>query len=155
MQRDVPKVADVATLFTTGQQQTLQAAVDRIIPGDDFPGAWEAGVGDYLYRQLAGDLRSYLRIYREGLDALDAEAQAASATPFAALTAEQQDLLLKRADFAVATLRNPPMLQHFFRLLVVHTAEGYYSDPGNGGNRGGIAWKMIGFAESDREADYA
>ena len=23
--------------------------------------------------------------------------------------------------------------------------EGYYADPGNGGNRDGIAWQMIGF----------
>jgi hypothetical protein len=28
---------------------------------------------------------------------------------------------------------------------VEHSAEGFYSDPGNGGNRDNIAWKMIGF----------
>ena len=36
-------------------------------------------------------------------------------------------------------------LARFFALLVGHTMEGFYGDPGNGGNRGRIAWEMIGF----------
>ena len=31
-------------IFTPRQQATLRALVDRIIPPDDFPGGWEAGV---------------------------------------------------------------------------------------------------------------
>lgn len=34
------------------QQRTLRAAVDRIIPADDYPSAWQAGVGDYLAQQF-------------------------------------------------------------------------------------------------------
>jgi gluconate 2-dehydrogenase gamma chain len=30
-------------------------------------------------------------------------------------------------------------------MLVNHTMEGFYSDPGNGGNRDAVSWKMIGF----------
>ncbi len=33
----------------------------------------------------------------------------------------------------------------FFRNAVAHAAEGYYGDPANGGNRDGVAWRMIGF----------
>ena len=46
--------------LTKQQQQTLRAAVDRIIPPDDYPGAWQSGVGDYLARQFEGDLRPVL-----------------------------------------------------------------------------------------------
>jgi gluconate 2-dehydrogenase gamma chain len=67
------------------------------------------------------------------------------------LAPEQQDILLQRADFASQLLSNPGILQRFFRLLVAHTAEGYYSDPGNGGNRDRISWKMIGFEAKDWE----
>jgi gluconate 2-dehydrogenase gamma chain len=28
---------------------------------------------------------------------------------------------------------------------VTLTIEGFYSDPGNGGNRDAVAWRMIGF----------
>jgi len=140
--------AEVA-LFSPVQVRTLRAAVDRIIPGDEFPSGWAAGVGHYLYRQLAGDLAAYLSTYRDGLDALDAEAWDANSTSFAELIGEQQDLLLHRADFASEILSNPGMLQRFFRLLVAHTAEGYYSDPSNGGNLDRAAWKMIGFKADD------
>lgn len=34
--------------FNESQQRTLPAAVNRIIPADDYPSAWQAGVGDYL-----------------------------------------------------------------------------------------------------------
>ena len=47
------------------QQRTLRAAVDRIIPADDYPSAWQAGVGDYLARQFEGDLKPVLDAYRE------------------------------------------------------------------------------------------
>ena len=43
--------------LTEELQQTLRAAVDRIIPPDDYPGAWQSGVGYYLARQFGGDLR--------------------------------------------------------------------------------------------------
>ncbi|RCK68879.1 hypothetical protein DT076_13195 [Desertihabitans brevis] len=32
----------------TGPCQALRAAVDRIIPADEWPGGWDGGVGDYL-----------------------------------------------------------------------------------------------------------
>jgi Gluconate 2-dehydrogenase subunit 3 len=132
-------------LFSDEQIRTLRAAMDRIVPSDDFPGAWEAGAGSYLLRQLEGDLRSQLPLYRDGLDALNAEAVGAFEMPFADLDTARQDLLLRRVDLGGAGLYSPTVLRPFFRALVNHTVEGYYSDPGNGGNHGAISWKMIGF----------
>jgi hypothetical protein len=34
-------------------------------------------------------------------------------------------------------------------MLVNTTAEGYYSEPQQGGNRGAISWLMTGFEEFD------
>ena len=34
------------------QQETLRTLLDRIIPPDDYPGAWQSGVGDYLYMPI-------------------------------------------------------------------------------------------------------
>jgi hypothetical protein len=39
----------------------------------------------------------------------------------------------------------PP--SRFFEMLVNTTAEGYYSEPQQGGNRGAISWVMTGFEE--------
>ena len=132
-------------MFDERQMRTLRALLDTVIPPDDYPGAWQAGVGDYLMRQLRGDLAASLLSYRSFLDGLDAEAQAVHRRFFADLGADERTALLKRieedklsADWSMAPAA-------FFRQVVEHCAEGFYSDPGNGGNRDGVAWDMIGF----------
>jgi gluconate 2-dehydrogenase subunit 3-like protein len=132
-------------MFTEHQRATLRALIDRIIPPDDFPGGWEAGVGNYLARQLDGDLRGLIETYRSGLDALDAEAQAAAGAPFAALDAQMQDALLGQVEAGDVATAWPSDPAAFFRAACAHAAEGYYGDPANGGNRDGAAWRMIGF----------
>ena len=133
------------TLFSERQGATLRALVDRLIPPDDFPGGWEAGVGDYLAGQFVDDLRPLLDLYRAGLDALDAEAQATAGAHFAALGAEAQDALLGQVEAGSVVTDWPVDPVVFFSHAAQHTAEGYYGDPGNGGNRDAIAWRMIGF----------
>ena len=124
-------------MLTDPQTQTLQAAVDRIVPADDYPSAWDAGVGEFFRRLFAREPR-FLPVYQAGLDALDAAAEASADAPFAALDAATQDALLRWFEAAEDTAA-------FFRLLVEQTLEGYYADPGSGGNLKGIGWEMIGY----------
>jgi hypothetical protein len=133
-------------MLTPAHLTTLRALMNRIIPPDDYPGAWEAGVGDYLMRQFERDLKDYVDIYRRGLEALDAEAQARAGMDFATLDPEAQDELLRHIEKGEVKTPWPTPPVPFFKTAVEHVIEGYYSDPGNGGNRDGIAWKMIGFA---------
>ncbi|MBV9851047.1 MAG: gluconate 2-dehydrogenase subunit 3 family protein [Armatimonadetes bacterium] len=131
--------------LTDKQIETLAAVMNRIVPPDDFPGAWEVGAGEYLLRQFEKDLPEMLPLYRLGLDGLDAEAWVTHEREFARLSTHAQDALLARVEAGKvkADWLVPPV--QFFALLVRHTMEGYYADPGNGGNREGIAWRMIGF----------
>ncbi len=126
------------------QISVLRAAADRIIPADDFPGAWAAGVGDY-FAQLLTREPQFLFTYRQGLDALKAETQAVSGRAFAEMEPDAQDALLARVESGEVQAEWPLDPEAFFRLLVAQTMEGFYADPGNGGNRDGIAWEMIGF----------
>jgi len=132
-------------MLTPVQTATLRAAIDRIIPPDDFPGGWEAGVGDYVLRQLQRDLQPLAALYGAGLDSLDGEARAVAGTDFAALGAPAQDALLEAIERGHVTTVWPVDPATFFRYLVEHAMEGFYSDPGNGGNRGAVSWRMIGF----------
>jgi gluconate 2-dehydrogenase gamma chain len=139
------KAMPTLDMLTPRQQATLRALVDRIIPPDDFPGGWAAGVGEFLARQLAGDLRPLVDTYRAGLDALDAEAQAAAGAGFAELEPDAQETLLRSVEagaVATAWATDPAA---FFGMAVAHASEGFYGDPGNGGNNDAIAWRMIGF----------
>ena len=134
--------------LTEQQQQTLRAAVDRIIPPDDYPGAWQSGVGDYLARQFEGDLRPVFDDYRSGLTALDAESRARFQRSFSKLSEADQDRVLglvERGDTLTNWNVAPP---HFFNLLVRTTAEGFYSEPEQGGNRNAVSWNMVGFEEA-------
>lgn len=117
------------------QLNTLQSAVERIIPADDYPSGWDAGAGTYL-RLLLTREEQFAPVYQQGLDALEAEARASAGQAFSQLTAEAQDALLTRVSADPA---------HFFHLLVEQTMEGFYANPGNGGNQDGIGWEMIGY----------
>ena len=132
-------------MLTTTQTDVLRAALDRIIPADKFPGAWDAGVGDYLLRQFERDLAPFLGMYRDGLDDLEAEARAVLGAGFAEMNPAAQDDLLKRVEAGEVQTAWCVDPATFFRRMVDHAAEGFYGDPGNGGNRDGVAWQMIGF----------
>jgi hypothetical protein len=127
--------------------ETLRAVVDCLIPPDDFPGAYEAGVCDYLERILQTDLAAQSEFFVAGLDAIDAEALERFNVSFANLTPHQQVSTLaaiESGDVMTSWPISPPL---FFEMLVNTTAEGYYSDPQQGGNRGGRSWVMTGFEE--------
>ena len=118
--------------------ETLRAVVDCLIPGDDFPGAYDAGVCDYVERLLQTDLADEADFFRAGLDAIEAEAFARFDKPFAKLNATEQTATLTAIES-----RAP----RFFEMLVNTTAEGYYSEPAQGGNRNAISWTMTGFED--------
>ena len=127
--------------------KTLQALVDCLIPPDDFPGAYDAGVCDYLTRLFETDLRDEAEFFMTGLDSIDLEARARFGEPFSCLTSDQQISTLEaiQQDDVLTPWPIPP--QRFFDMLVSTTVEGFYSDPQQGGNRGGVSWVMTGFAE--------
>jgi len=132
-------------MLPPAQLNTLHSLMDRIIPPDEDPGAWEAGVGDYLARQFNGDLREFVAVYRAGLEALEAEALARTQTSFTALPADAQDALLRQIEAGAVVHAWPLDPAQFFQDVVQHVSEGFYADPGNGGNRDRAAWQMIGF----------
>lgn len=136
-------------MFTEQQTLCLQALVNCIIPADDFPNGWDAGVGDYLMRQFEGDLQDKVDVYRRGLKSLDAESQAVYEHDFAWLSREEQVALLTTIEQGQVKANWKVDPAQFVRMVSEHCAEGYYSNPENGGNRDQVAWRMIGFEVRD------
>jgi hypothetical protein len=134
--------------FPTELRTTLVAAMDRLIPADEYPSASNNGVLDYLERQFDGDLAGVWPIYRAGLESLNLEATAVLGRGFAELGPAQQDELLRRVETGAVSTPWPTDPAAFFTRLVDNVAEGYYADPEhNFGNPGKLSWKMIGFVE--------
>lgn len=131
--------------FDTTEKATLKSLIDRLIPADDFPGGWDAGVGDFITQLLNREMRAQIAAYREGLAAIEQESTALFGVTFVALAADRQDALLERIEQGVISTHWPISPAAFFRMAAHHCAEGYYADPGQGGNRERVAWQMIGF----------
>src|ERR1044072_923859 len=128
--------------------EPLRAVVDCLIPPDDFPGAYEAGVCDYLERILQTDLAAQSEFFLAGIDGIEAEARERFNESFANLTPDQKLSTLaaiESGDVKPSWSISPSL---FFEMLVNTTAEGYYSDPQQGGNRAGLSWVMTGFENS-------
>jgi gluconate 2-dehydrogenase gamma chain len=146
----------------------IEAAVARLIPADDrWPGALEAGVPNYIDKQLGGAWGAGERLYRSGpwepgtpsqgyqlpftpaelfrtaLAAISQELSQAG-TPFAKMSGEQQDAYLRGLEQGGKSLNCVPS-DVFFGHLWECTVEGFFSDPVYGGNRNMVAWRMIGF----------
>src|ERR1044071_763419 len=127
--------------------ETLRAVVNCLIPADDFPGGYEAGVCDYLERLLQTDLANEAEFFRAGIEALEAEALVRFDRPFANLSPAEQSSILAAIEVGDVKTAWPIAPARFFDMLVNTTVEGYYSEPQQGGNRRAISWVMTGFEE--------
>ena len=116
----------------------LTAAIDRIIPADDFPSASENNVGVFIDRLTTTDLHTWRGPLCAGLDALDQAALETEGRAFSELNAERQDTILR-------SFERDPVHAEWFRTLVRVTNEGYYTDASRGSNLRHVSWKMIGY----------
>jgi gluconate 2-dehydrogenase gamma chain len=166
----IPSQAQSTTyLFLNGDEAAfVEAAVARLIPADEqWPGAVEAGVPNYIDKQLGGAWGTGERLYRSGpwqpgtpsqgyqlpftpaelfrtaIAAINKELTQAG-TPFAKMSSDQQDAYLHGLDTGGKDLGGVPS-DVFFSHLWESTIEGFFSDPVYGGNRNMVAWRMIGF----------
>jgi hypothetical protein len=131
--------------MTERQLRTLSAAVDRIVPPDATCGAADAGAAEFILRLLQRECSGEQATYLEGLDGIDREAEARYGRAFAAMDPSQQDDLLRAIEDDNTKIAWTVSPRGFFEMLVEHVLEGFYADPGNGGNRDEVSWKMIGY----------
>jgi gluconate 2-dehydrogenase gamma chain len=153
--------------FNREEAQFIEAAVARLIPIDENPGAIEAGVPNYLDKQLSGAWGAGERLYMSGpweptrpglgyqlpltpgelfhtgIKAINAELNK-SGRPFWEMSAERQDEYLHKLEAGGIDLNGVPS-EIFFSQLWGMTVEGFFSDPVYGGNKDMVGWKMIGF----------
>jgi gluconate 2-dehydrogenase gamma chain len=121
--------------FTNDEAATLSAICDQIIPADDFPSASQAGVLNYIDKQITRHYRRHQREYRVGLQRADeVSLQHCSKILAAASPTEQLEVVSFLAEWD----------KPFFELVRSHTLEGYYGSPRHGGNRNAVSWHMLG-----------
>lgn len=167
-QADTPNIPE-GSFLSAQERRTLTAFCNRLIPADDLgPGASDAGVIDFIDRQLSGfygrgdrwymagpfedgtDEQGYQSehppagLYRAGIAALEQYCRERLQTQFADLSAEQQDKILEQMEEGEIEFENISS-SAFFDLVLENTIEGFFSDPIYGGNRDMVGWKLVGF----------
>lgn len=159
----------VYSFFQQQEAAWIEAAVARLIPNDELgAGAVEAGVPQFIDKQMAGAWGAGERLYRSGpwqagtpqqgyqlpftpaelfrnaLRGIAKDLQQSGHASFAKMSADQQDAYLKQLQEGQKDFEGVPG-KTFFESLWSLTLEGYFSDPVYGGNIDMASWRMIGF----------
>ena len=130
------------TVFSAGERKTLEAFVERLVPTDELgPGALECGAVPYIDQALGEALAEEKGSFLQGLAEVDAYARKTQAAPFADLTPDKKDAILKAMEQGTAEgFDNARAVFARFRRL---TLEGMFSDPFYGGNTNFRGWDLI------------
>lgn len=167
------------TFFTPAEWAFLKAATDRLIPpNEDGPGAVEAGVPEFIDRQMESgyghgefwymsgpfvtDVDPTLgyqlqytprEFYRAAIVDVDQVCKQTHGHLFHELDGATQDEVLTALQKGALALPHVAKPAEFFIQLLANTKEGYFADPMYGGNKHMGSWKMIGFTGA--RADFA
>ena len=141
-------MAESASLFSIQERRTLSAVLDRLIPADDVAGAVASGGVEYVERIFRKELAPELELFREALRSLDETVATKSGkgiAGFAGLSPVAQDEWLRKMESGALKELAPLLSPTFFERLLNLAAEGFYADPLQGGNRGAVSWRMMGY----------
>jgi hypothetical protein len=142
-EREAAALPEGSGLLTPTEAATLAAACERLFPVDEDPGAIALGAPAFVDRQLTSEaFWGWRKAFQRSLAELDGDAQARYQRSFARLAAGEQDALLD------AWIHGPKPRATFVSRLMHLTLEGVFCDPSHGGNKGGAAWALVGFAPS-------
>ena len=132
--------------FTADEGALLNEICEQLIPGDDTPGAAEAGVIHYIDRQLCGVFKRHQQAYRRGLESFRQTCLSEHGKAFQDLPgADKIDVLRALESGRVPKdLWTKPAPKMFFNLVLAHTMQGFYGSPRHGGNRNYASYRMLG-----------
>lgn len=132
--------------FTEEEAALVSAICEQIIPADQDPGAADAGVPNFIDKQLVGPYRRFQPAYRRGLGGVQQTSRTMFRGRFESLAWEEQTRVLEtleagRAEGPAWESANP---RAFFELIREHTMQGFYGSPRHGGNRDYVSYRMLG-----------
>lgn len=136
----------------------MDTIVEQIIPTDEWMGARDAGVTNFIDKQLVGPYVRFQEKYRNGLSAIQSSCHILFRKPFEELSWDEQTGFLKMMETGKLSQtlesRDPSQKgekiwennfdRSFFNLVCDHTMQGFYGSPRHGGNKDYVSYRMIG-----------
>ena len=145
---NAPTAAVPAVPWSNAVHLCLAAACEAMLPAGEvgaagFPGAAQAGVIDYIARQVAkaplSRLAPALIVFAAALDDFARGERAVSFAQAAPSVKQAAIGALATGTLAIKLPQRP-----LFTVLRSLTLEGLLADPSHGGNRDGVGWTAIG-----------
>lgn len=112
--------------FTPPEFAAIEQLSEIIIPKDEFPGARDAGVAEFIDFMVAND-PDLQWLFRYGLDWLNARATALHGSAFTSLAEDQQAALLRPLAYRNSSVSTDADGRSFFALMRRYTVMGYYT----------------------------
>jgi len=139
------KPNSVWRFLTEAEAVTIIAIAEQIIPADQDPGATDAGVVNFIDKQLTGFYSNLQEIYRKGIDALNQYCSQKHGQLFENLEWNKQTEVLKLMEKNAidGEYWKEYSASRFFRMLRDHSMQGFYGSPRHGGNKDYVSYKMI------------
>ena len=131
--------------FTETEASLVDAIAEQMIPADEWPGGKDAGVTNFIDKQLTGPYARYQGIYREGLALIRQSCIRDCQKTFEELSWEEQTLFLEKMEAGKMDRDNweEGFDRQFFGLIRKHALQGYYGSPRHGGNKNYISYRML------------
>ncbi len=123
------------------RRDVLRAVVERMIPEDDLPSGWRAGVGDFIDRMLRRTDVGWGDELARGLESLDAEAGG-----FAEMNPADQDAILRRLEGGKSRTSWFVDPAEFVRLVSGLCAQAYYGEARANTDDADAPWRSLGYS---------
>ncbi|WP_150307295.1 GMC family oxidoreductase [Planctomonas psychrotolerans] len=124
-----------STLRGTADTSLLPLVLDAIVPADEYPSSSASGGVSFLGTVLERDRPEWIDRLDAVLADIDRRATDRIEGGFAALDPDGRLAVLDE-------LADDPEYRWLARLVT----DGYYADPGNGGNRDAVSWSAVGWS---------
>jgi gluconate 2-dehydrogenase gamma chain len=131
--------------FTDAEAKVIDAVAEQIIPSDDWPGGREAGVTNFIDKQLVGPYKRFQHAYRKGIAAIQETCEARFQKKFEDLAWDDQTvfLLTLEAGNMKDSIWEGGFDQEFFNMIRNHSMQAYYGSSRHGGNKNYVSFKML------------
>jgi gluconate 2-dehydrogenase gamma chain len=131
-------------VFTEQEANCLIALCERLIPGDQDPGATDAGVIYFIDKQLKLRFSHDIDLFRNGVASLQAWCKNRHGILFENLDASLQTEIMQAMEKdEISSELWTVSPKQFFNILLARTMQGFYGSPRHGGNKDYASYRML------------
>lgn len=135
----------------------MDAIAEQIVPTNEWAGAKDAHVTNFIDKQLTNTYKRFQESYRKGLYSVTLSCELLFNEQFEAITWEKQFQFLTAMESGKLSKLQSDKIKGedtqiwkegfdrtFFNLVRDHVMQGYYGSPRHGGNYRYVSYRMIG-----------